>query len=1451
MHTNKILVVNDAPEQLELLVFIIREAGYQVFSASGAAEGLKIAKSEPPDLIICDVAMPDMDGIEMCRRIRADENLRPIPFLLVSALRKDTESVVKALEAGADDYIEAPYETMRLIARVTQLIERRQADKALRESESQLRTIFDNAAIGVGLVRPDGSPLKSNPALEKMLGYTDRELSQMSFSEFTYPDDVAGSADMWREIFEGKRETHQLEKRYLKKSGEVMWGRITGSGISADDGKPKFAIAMVEDVTDRKLAENALRASEERFKLQYKSIPIPTCTWKKTGDDFELFDFNDAAVEITKGGIHRFVGKKASEFYAGEPQIFECFNRCFNEQSIVKKETVLRFKSTGELKNLDISWVFVAPDIVMMHYRDITEQTHAQESLSQSEDRFQLASRATNDALWDWNITDNTSWLSDNYLNLIGCSQNDVENNYNIWLQAVHPEDRERILDRLNAAIEKGENYWSDEYRLRIASGKYAYIFDRGYIVYDEEGKPQRMIGAAIDISKRKKTENALRQSNEHLALAQEAAKIGSFEINLQTNTGVASKQLAAIYGVPATYSPNYDAWLKLVHPDDLERVKEGMKEVLESGEINSEYRILRPDGGTRWVYGRGKVFYDDKGAPLKMVGINIDITDRKEAEATLRFQKSLLEAQSEASIDGILVVAPGGEIISYNRRFVEMWGIPTDVLATKSDEKFLQAVIDKLVRPDEFLETVSYLYEHTSVKDQVEILLNDGRIFERYTSPVIVADKTYLGRVWSFRDITKRKQIDDAIRFQAHLLNTVEQSVIATDLSGVVNYWNRFAEKLYGWTAAEAVGRSIIELTTPGVNQKKASKIMQRLAEGKSWTGEFTVRNKNGETFPAHICNSPVNDAQGNLIGIVGVSIDISERKKAERALTEANERAIREYDRLLQRLSTLAQTSGAARDLNTVFRAILNFSRASVPCSSLIISLYDKEKNERRIIYVWDNGKESPVENFKPTAVSSGSVGEAVIVNDYLNGSNNLKTRVTSSFEENSCEPLSAIIAPMTIMGNALGVIEVQSSESAAFTEEHATAMRMAANLAANAVENVRLLEQERHSAEQLRQSQKLESVGRLAGGIAHDFNNMLTAINGYSDLALRRLSEEDPLRRYIEEIKKAGERSAMLTHQLLAFSRRQVLKPKVLNLNEILEDTGRMLQRLIGEDIQLRFIPDPDLGRIEADPGQLTQVILNLAVNSRDAMPQGGSITIETANVYLDDEYARNHVPTRTGSYVLLSVSDTGTGMNLETREHIFEPFYTTKETGKGTGLGLPTVYGVVKQSGGYIWVESEEGKGTRFEIYLPRIDEKSESFEASLTTETAPHGTETILLVEDEVMVRNLSRQMLETCGYRVVEASDGIEALSIFKTQRQEIDLLMTDVVMPQMSGRELAEKITCLRPDIRLLFTSGYTDDAVIRQGIVTEDMNFIQKPFTFEELSKKIRELLDAKNNE
>jgi two-component system cell cycle sensor histidine kinase/response regulator CckA len=391
----------------------------------------------------------------------------------------------------------------------------------------------------------------------------------------------------------------------------------------------------------------------------------------------------------------------------------------------------------------------------------------------------------------------------------------------------------------------------------------------------------------------------------------------------------------------------------------------------------------------------------------------------------------------------------------------------------------------------------------------------------------------------------------------------------------------------------------------------------------------------------------------------------------------------------------------------------------------------------------------------------------------------------------------------------------------------------------IVAQDVSERRILEQ------QLRQSQKMEAVGRLAGGVAHDFNNLLMVIKGHTELLRGILPPGEEYKRKIEQIDRAADRASGLTRQLLAFSRLQVLQPHVMNLNDVVNDMGRLLPRLIGEDIDLVIRTTDDLGAIRADASQMEQVIMNLAVNARDAMPEGGKLMIETSNAELDSLYSDKHPIVRPGSYVLLSVSDTGTGMDAETQAHIFEPFFTTKAQGKGTGLGLATVYGVVKQSGGFIWVYSELGQGTTFKIYIPRVDQPVDRLSPTQVSSDAPRGVETILLTEDEQDVREVAREFLESGGYTVIEARDGLEAMGLVEKHHGAIDLLITDMVMPGMTGQELASRLKEQRPGLRMLYMSGYSERAAAESMQADPSARLLAKPFSRSALLRTVHELL------
>ena len=623
--------------------------------------------------------------------------------------------------------------------------------------------------------------------------------------------------------------------------------------------------------------------------------------------------------------------------------------------------------------------------------------------------------------------------------------------------------------------------------------------------------------------------------------------------------------------------------------------------------------------------------------------------------------------------------------------------------------------------------------------------------------------------------------------RFRA-LIEHGADAIALLGADGALLFLSHSAEKLFGFTPRELVGRSAFELLhpddVPGLQGLLADLVgrpgapvtieVRLLHRDASWRAvEAVLVNRLGE--PA--------------VGAVVVNFrDVSERKQAEQALRDSEE----QYRSLVQGVRDVIfalSPDGIIASLNPAFETI-----TGSPRSAWLGKPFDG------LVHAED----------LPLALE--------LLGRVVRG----EPRPTAQFRIHTSKGDYRV---------------VEFSATAQLRDDRLIGIL---GIGRDVTERVQL-------EQQLRQAQKMEAVGRLAGGIAHDFNNILTAITGYADLLLEDLAAKDPRRQDAEEIRKASDRAAGLTRQLLAFSRQQVLQPRVVDLNALVSELEKMLRRLLGEDVTLATALAPTLGRVRTDPGQLEQVIMNLAVNARDAMPTGGRLTIETADVEFDAAFAGDHYPAQPGEYVMLAVTDTGSGMDAETQVHLFEPFFTTKEKGKGTGLGLATVYGIVKQSGGFIWVYSELGVGSTFKIYLPRVEAAAEPPSSRAAPAPVARGTETVLVAEDEAPVRAVARQTLERYGYRVLEAPSAEAALDVAQRYSGPIHLLLTDVIMPGLSGRDLAVRLATLRPETRVIYMSGYTDDAITRHGVLEPGFVFVQKPFTPDRLARAVREVLDG----
>jgi len=958
-------------------------------------------------------------------------------------------------------------------------------------------------------------------------------------------------------------------------------------------------------------------------------------------------------------------------------------------------------------------------------------------------------------------------------------------------------------------------------------------------------------------------------------------------------------------------------SFVNALHPDDRPRLLAQLAAIRDGavGEMQ-ELRVVRPDGQERWILARAVGVKDAKGVVQRVAGVALDITKRKRAEQALALQNLVLSTQLQTSLEGILVVDEDRHILSFNRRFAQIFAIRPDLLAAGDDGPVLQAAVEMSADPEAFLARVRHLYEHREEKSQEEIALKDGRTIERYSAPMLDGEGRYHGRVWYFRDISERRQAEETIRWERFLMNTLMETIPDTiyfkDVESRFLRINRACAERSGLRdPAEAVGKTDFDLFA----REHAEAAFQTEREILR-TGQPVVNQEEMETWPdrpsawVSTTKMPLRDAHGSIIGTFGISRDITERKEAEEALRRSEQRFRTVFDRM-QLVGLELDSAGRITYCNDFFLELTGCSRDEVlgadylrtflPTGSPALEVFahavasgELPRHFKNAIVTCDGGlrevewNNTLLREGDDRIVGTVSIGEDVTERELAAH----ELRRSEAEFRGLVEHAPVGIYRATPEGRFLTVNPALIRMLGYGWAEEVIRLDVARDVYADPAAHGRLIRESPQRAEvewkrkdgsvitveitshsipapdgqvvyegvvvdvtqhrtleaQFRQAQRLEAVGRLAGGVAHDFNNVLTAITGYSDLLLEDLAPEDPKRPDVEEIKAAALRAAALTRQLLAFSRKQVFQTKVLSLNEVVETLDKMLHRLIGEDIKLEHVLAPALGAVRADPGQLEQVILNLAVNSRDAMPSGGKLTIETANVDLDEAYAREHTGAAPGPHVMLAVSDTGVGMNEETLAHIFEPFFTTKEQGKGTGLGLATVYGIVKQSGGYVWAYSEPGRGTTFKIYLPRVEAALDSAVPAAAPPPVAGGRETILLAEDDPSVRAVVSDVLAQKGYRVLRAPDGQAALEMARGQEAQIHLLVTDLVWPGMTGRELAESLKAERPDVRVLYMSGYTDDAVVRHGVLEEGMPYLQKPFTPRALSAKVREVLDQR---
>ena len=886
-----------------------------------------------------------------------------------------------------------------------------------------------------------------------------------------------------------------------------------------------------------------------------------------------------------------------------------------------------------------------------------------------------------------------------------------------------------------------------------------------------------------------------------------------------------ASQPAAPVLGYGPTENVGRNVF-ELIHPDDRSGALELFAKLMqEPGQVvRSELRAQHKDGTWRRLEVVGVNRLSEPAIGAVVVNYR-DITDRERTERDLRETLSLLNATFESTADGLLVVDLAGHIVSFNRKFAELWRIPDSILETKDAPRTIAFVLEQLADPQGFITKVRDLYARPDASSFDVLVFKDGRIFERLSQPQRIGGKS-VGRVWSFRDVTEAKRAERIqlatyrISEAAHAAGSLQELFRAIHaIVGELMPAKNFYIALYD--AASDL------LTFPYYVDEYDSDFPAK-RPGKGLT-EYVLRTGEPLLVTPEVQAELERRGQVELIGApsidwVGVPLKIGDRPIGV----------------------LVAQTYAPGVRYGETERHILQFVSTQVAMAierkRTEEQLHESERKYRLLFET--NPEPMFVYDFETLRILA--VNGAAITRYGYSEAEFLALTIRDIRPVEEQGRLEQELARRPDEGAIRTGVRHRAKDGRLFEVDLVARPLEFAGRRARLV-LARDVTAQRHLEDQLRQSQKMEAVGQLAGGIAHDFNNLLTAILGSTQLLLQVTPPGDVRREDVDEIRNAGLRAAELTRQLLAFSRRQVLAPKVLELNGVVANMDKMLRRLIGEDVELATTLHAEAGAVNADPGQLEQVLLNLVVNARDAMPGGGRVLIETTRALLRDELVERRHRLPPGDYACLAVTDSGAGMDESTQAHLFEPFFTTKEVGKGTGLGLATVYGIVKQSGGYIWVYSEPGRGTTVRVYLPRVPGAAEPPLPAPELPALRGGHETVLLVEDAAPVRTLARRSLEACGYTVLDAADGPSAIELSARHAGAIAVLVTDVVMPGMSGRELAERLAPTRPEMKVLYTSGYTDDAMVRQGVLNAGVAFLQKPFVPDSLARKVRDVLDS----
>lgn len=1558
----RVLIVEDVSDDAELLLFELRRGGYApTWERVETPEEMRTALERHAwDIILSDYTLPQFSA--QAALTLAIEVAPDVPFVVVSGTIGE-EVAVETMRAGASDYVLKRSLTrlgpavQRELREAANRRERRRAEQAAYRLAAIVQS-SDDAVIGKTL---DGIITDWNPGAERLYGYAAAEVVGKHIGVLVPPDREEELAGIMARLKRGER-ISSLETVRLRKDGSPVHVSLTISPILDTAGRVIGASKTARDITEKRQADEALRRQTRLLESVLTSMGDGVIGADEQGN---YLIFNPAAAAIVGVGklncLPHEWAKQYGLYLSDGVTLYPTHQlpvlRAIRGEAVDDLEMLIRNETVPEGRWISVTTRPLVDGIAgkrggVAVFRDITERKKAEEQSA----RFAAIVRDSNDAIISKTLDGMISSWNPGAERLYGYTADEViGKSMRLLIPPHHEEELKEIMGRIG----RGERVESYETVRLHKGGSPVHVFVTISPIQNTAGQIIGISSIARDITERKLAEQEVAESHRRFEQTLDAVSDLFVAFDRQWNYTYLNRKAAAFTGH---------------EPGDL--VGKNMWDLFPAAVGSGFHNELLAAASSETVrqfeafYPQTERWYEHRAYPHRE-GLSLfssDVTERKRQELAVRERIRLAAFGRDAG----LAIAHAGTM-------AEMLDLCTTAMVEHLDAGLARVWTISETGDVLQLQASSGMYTHldgphsripvgqfkigliastrephlsNAVPDDPQVsdpewarregmvafagypLVVEGRLVgvmalfaRRPLSDVTmeamgsVANAVALG-IERWRATDALRASEERLRRDAMLLANVRDSVIVADPAGIVTYWNDGATRLFGWSAEEMVGRPLANRFPEAVRGDFAEKIRTQISN--EWFGELEDWRKDGSRVWINARVSRITDAAGNVIGAIGLSYDITDRKRAEADLRASEERLRLAAE--AARFGTFDHDFITGQTFRSVeFKLIFGLpvdAPFEVAADGLPVYIHCEDREavreqtkavldpansgvgemQHRIVRADDGAIRWVLVRGRTTFSGEGKArrptrftGILLDLTDRLQAEEALHLRdraiqavVSGILITDSCQPNNPIIYASPgferltgyrqeeVLGKNCRLLQGKDTDRQAVAEIRA-AVREGRSCESELVNyrkdgtsfwNRLLISPVRDGAgrlthfvgvqtdvterrsleEQFRQAQKMEAVGRLAGGVAHDFNNLLTIINGYGDIVARSLPADHPAKELVLQIAKAGERAASLTQQLLAFSRKTVLEPKVLDLNIQIREMVKLLRRTIGEDIQLVTSFDPGLGRVKADPGQLEQAIINLCVNARDAMPQGGKITIETRNVEFDEFHAQGSVDLLPGNYVLLAVMDTGQGMDAATQARIFEPFFTTKEPGKGTGLGLAMVYGFIKQSMGHIAVQSVPGHGTTFKLYLPRIEQAISSGMSHPNLNFMPRGDETLLLVEDEPAVRALGRHVLQSCGYTVLEGGDGNEALRVARRHSGPLHLLLTDVVMPNLGGRQVAEQVLVLHPEAKVLFLSGYTDDAVVRHGVQEAHTNFLQKPFTPSCLAQKVREILDQR---